>query len=396
VADIGTTSGTVAAGDHTHAGYQEADADLSSLASGIIGPVKGAGNGSGYSAAAYTDFVGLWALGSCTGYLKSDGNCDSGGAVGDIDDLPGDTVNDGYIDPGLVNPAVVRDEIGRVWSAAPTGDDLVVGMFYWANNEAAGWDPSNIAGTDDYQVMWSGSVWIPIQDVNGTFFMESISESVPIADADGTGTLTWSFAFSDARTATIPGDSSFTVATIPAAGSWKSIYVHPGAFRVDGTNCAAVTSAAINSGPYIYYTACSDAAGTIDVQVVMPENWDGGNLFIEPEVFSAEASPSGTIEFEISIQARGNDETINNTWVTTNGNAYFEDAETTATTVDTQYDFFKVKNKTAMAASGAGGDLLFVRLTRDNDDGTHDTSTQAIRVVGLKIFYLIDSFEERD
>lgn len=54
---IGTTSGTIAAGDHTHSGYLATGGDLDSLESGITGIVKGAGNGGGYSAAqAGTDY----------------------------------------------------------------------------------------------------------------------------------------------------------------------------------------------------------------------------------------------------------------------------------------------------------------------------------------------------
>ena len=49
-----------------------------------------------------------------------------------------------------------------------------------------------------------------------------------------------------------------------------------------------------------------------------------------------------------------------------------------------------------MAAGGAGGDQLFVKLTRDNDDATHDTSTQTINVLGVKVYYQIDDLDEKD
>lgn len=55
--EIGTASGTVAAGDHTHSGYLATGGDLDSLETGITGLVKGGGNGSGYGAAtAGTDY----------------------------------------------------------------------------------------------------------------------------------------------------------------------------------------------------------------------------------------------------------------------------------------------------------------------------------------------------
>jgi hypothetical protein len=279
-----------------------------------------------------------------------------------------------------------------------------VGAFYWADNDT--WDPASISGTDDYQVLWNGADFVPIQDINGNIFINSISESIPINDADGTGALQHSLAFSDTRTGTYPSDSDFTYVVIPSAGSlsaswaagygpWHSIYVHPGAFRVDGTNCKAVTSEAINSGPYIYYTECADAAGTIDFQIAMPDNWDGQAIYVEPHVFS-NVAPSGSIQFNAKFQARAHDATINNTWVSTNGEIYFEDAETAGTTVDTQYDVFKSKNKTAMDLNAAGGDMLFGQIARVADAGTHTVSTAAIRVMGIKIYYQVDELDEKD
>lgn len=188
------------------------------------------------------------------------------------------------------------------------------------------------------------------------------------------------------------GISGTTITYTP----WQAVYVAAAAFVCDGTNCSDPAAAQINSGPNQYYTTCSDAAGTIEFSIGMPENWDGGSIIIEPVVFSTEATPTGTIEWELSIQKCANDESIDNTWVTANGNVYFEDAETSNTTVDTQYDLFKCKNKTAMAAGGAGGDQLFIKLTRDNDDGTHDTSTQDINVLGIKVYYQVDALNEKD
>jgi len=179
---------------------------------------------------------------------------------------------------------------------------------------------------------------------------------------------------------------------------WKSVVVDASAFSVDGTICTTPAEVTINSGPKTWAVDCSsDDAGVFYFKIPnMPENWDGGSIIIELQVYSDEASPSGTIEWDMAIQARSNDETINNTWVTTNGEIYFEDAETSNTTVDTQYDVFHCKNKTAMSASGAGGDTLFVKGTRDNDDGTHDTSTQGIFILGATVYYQIDDQDEKD
>lgn len=178
---------------------------------------------------------------------------------------------------------------------------------------------------------------------------------------------------------------------------WQAIYVDAAALTPDGTICLAAAEQTLNSGPKTYVVDCSsDAAGTFEFKVGMPENWDGGSIIIEPIVISDEATPAGTIEFDMSIQARGNDELVDNTWVTTNGEVYFEDAETANTTVDTQWKKFKCKNKTAMAAAGAGGDTLYVKGTRDNDDATHDTSTQGVWLQGVKVYYQTDDMDEKD
>lgn len=84
-----TDPNTWAAAAHNHSGvYVEVDADLTSLAGGISGVVKGLGNGNGYSAAAYGDVVTLWASGSCSGYLKSDGTCSTPSGGVDVSGTP--------------------------------------------------------------------------------------------------------------------------------------------------------------------------------------------------------------------------------------------------------------------------------------------------------------------
>ena len=181
------------------------------------------------------------------------------------------------------------------------------------------------------------------------------------------------------------------------ADIWQAIGFDISLAIADSTNCLDVAEQTLNSGPVAYVVDCGEAAGTFQFKIPsMPENWDGGSIIIELVVISDEATPAGTIEFDMSIQARGSDELVNNTWVTTNGEIYFEDAETSDTTVDTQWKTFHCKNKTAMAAGGVGGDTLFVLGTRDSDDGSHDTSTQGIWVEGGTIYYQIDDLDEKD
>ena len=285
-------------------------------------------------------------------------------------------------------------DISATYQAADADLDSAAGgsaagnSKFWGTDGAGevGWiDQSTIIGTGiangtavGQLTQWDGDSWEPIDELADMAISGGTLNTLARWNADtdlDTGSLEWD-------------------GTAP----YKSVFVHPGAFKVDGTNCAAVTSGAINSGPYIYYTACTDAAGTIDFQVGMPENWDGGSLFFEPHVFSAEGTPAGTINFLASIQVRASDAVINNTWNSTNGAIYFEDAETANSEpgASDQYKFFKVKNKTAIAASGAGGSILFGRLSRVADAGAHTTSTQAIRVMGIKMFYVVDNLSEKD
>jgi len=192
------------------------------------------------------------------------------------------------------------------------------------------------------------------------------------------------------------GNHRSTYAWMTAFG-WKAISVDPSAFVCDGTNCTDPEKTQINGGPTTWMVCCADAAGVFEFKIPqMPDNWDGGDIHIMLDVYSAEGTPAGTISFLVELQARGHGVIIDNTWVTLNGAIYFEDAETAGTTVDIQYGLFQSENITAMAAAGAGRDVLFVRNTRDYDDATHDTSTQEIRILGATVFYKIDELEERD
>jgi len=198
-----------------------------------------------------------------------------------------------------------------------------------------------------------------------------------------------------------PPDSDFTIPATPVGKNvdldiWQSVDVDASAFSVDGTICTTPAEQTINSGPKTYICDCaSDGAGTFEFKIPnMPANWDGGNIGIELQLVSDEVTPAGTIEFDMSIESRGNDELIDGTWITLNGEIYFEDAETANTTVDTQYKTFHCATKSAMVAAGAGGDTLFVKATRHYDDATHDTSTQGVWIMGTTVYYQINSMNE--
>jgi len=169
---------------------------------------------------------------------------------------------------------------------------------------------------------------------------------------------------------------------------WQCVAISVAAMIADGTNASDPASEQINGGPHVWFSTVSDAAGTLDFGIPMPENWDGGNIYVEMVAGSNQSSPSGTVEFEVQAMARGNDDLINSTWLTT-VNCQFAD------NIDTQYDVV-IAESAVIACSGAGGDMLYVRLTRDNDDGTNDTSTQEVEVWGARVYYQIDDLDERD
>lgn len=81
------------------------------------------------------------------------------------------------------------DTIGWAYTAltaAPTGGALIAGKVYRANNDD--WDPITYAGTDDYFVLWTGSAWVGIVDINGNWLLSSTSlltAAAPTIDAAG-------------------------------------------------------------------------------------------------------------------------------------------------------------------------------------------------------------------
>ncbi|MFH0825300.1 MAG: hypothetical protein V2B18_21320 [Pseudomonadota bacterium] len=59
----------------------------------------------------------------------------------------------------------------KIWTAAPTGADLVVGKWYRADNDT--WDPISYAGTNDYYANWTGTAWVGVWDIVAGTWMTS-------------------------------------------------------------------------------------------------------------------------------------------------------------------------------------------------------------------------------
>lgn len=169
---------------------------------------------------------------------------------------------------------------------------------------------------------------------------------------------------------------------------WKSVGIDASAFIADSTGTNDPAELTINSGPTVYAVETTDADNNLQFSIPMPENWDGGNIYVELIGSSQEATPSGTLEFEIKVQARGDDDLINNTWVGPVNLQY-------AALVDTQYDV-QIAESAVLAAAGAGGDKLFVHAHRDYDDVTNCTSTQSFYINAARVYYQTDDMDERD
>lgn len=68
------------------------------------------------------------------------------------------------------------DTIGWAYTSLSAAPGVpVAGKVYWADNEAAGWDPVNYAGTDDYAVLYTGAAYVGIVDINGNMMVESLT-----------------------------------------------------------------------------------------------------------------------------------------------------------------------------------------------------------------------------
>jgi len=80
---------------------------------------------------------------------------------------------------------------GTARSSAPGSP--VAGTWYYADNEAAGWDPASIAGTVNYWVVYDGADYVAIIDEDGNLLIGGVrTKYIPIdsTDADDVYTTT--------------------------------------------------------------------------------------------------------------------------------------------------------------------------------------------------------------
>lgn len=178
-------------------------------------------------------------------------------------------------------------------SSAPTAPEA--GVIYWADNESAGWDPATVSGTDDYAALYTGSSYVAVIDINGNLLVSEISESILIADGDGTGALQWSFAFGATRTITIPGDADATIQFQPSEGGFadgdktKLDGIEASADVTDATNVAAAGAAM--EGSANTFTNTNDFSGgivRIPSSATLPATCSVGDQYMDTDATSGQ------------------------------------------------------------------------------------------------------------
>jgi hypothetical protein len=230
---------------------------------------------------------------------------------------------------------------------------------------------------------------------NDLLDINSIHEETKIRDADGTGSFRFAFNTTADRIITVAGDVDRTLPENPLGKSydhdiWQCYSIDSSALDVDGTGAIAPTSVQVYSSanyPKSYLVEFTDAANESQCKFIAPANWDGASVYVAIYVHSEESSPSGTVEFTVELQPRGTGEAFNTTW-TTPVTIQFGSA---ITTKGVAY----AAESAIIAASGAANDLVYIRLIRDHDDGTNDTSTTSIYLHALRMCFQINKMNER-
>lgn len=162
---------------------------------------------------------------------------------------------------------------------------------------------------------------------------------------------------------TIPGILTVQSKTW-GAGSWSS----------DGINCAEPVEVTINSGPKQFTVVCNDGAdGTFEGSWVLPDSFVQANDVNFSLKVIQTAADTGSVDGDIKIQCKGDDEQVDNTWETTNG-------VMDLTNVDGSNDISDIETSGNLdTGSGAedcdGGDAIYWHYTMDDSDTTSANTT---------------------
>lgn len=292
-----------------------------------------------------------------------------------------------------------------VWGGAVTVGDATPevqdGYVYDCTGATAITITNFVDSDGDHSEFTAGQTKIRLVMNSGNVIMD-FSDNTNIegnANTDFTGSTTQivmlEFKFIGTRWQCLNLNSGFSDPTTLSIAPWWEIYPIMGQqMNPDGTNCTAVTSAQINSGPKTLVSDCDDDAdGSIQFVAPMPNNWDGADasdelkLGITWVMYEAAGTNTETVIWKAKVQARGDGETVNNTW-----SSVFS-STTTFGASEAQYDTYYTEISIAEAVNGSGGDSLFGTIVRDTVTGS---DAHNVYVTGVKLYYKATKFDVHD
>jgi hypothetical protein len=134
---------------------------------------------------------------------------------------------------------------------------------------------------------------------------------------------------------------------------------------------------------------CTNAdGGVIGFELVMTDNWDGGDLFVRFDTVNVNAVPDEILNGNVLAQCRGTDEVINNTWGTAAISVDYTGETTNAT---------KPMEATVTpdcTTSCQGGDLCFIEFN-SLATGT-GTDFSEVYILMAEVGYPIEDNDEVD
>lgn len=163
----------------------------------------------------------------------------------------------------------------------------------------------------------------------------------------------------------------------------KYVFFPAGNLVGDGTNCPLAASAVtINSGPKTLTMICgSGGNGDMDVNAVMPRNWDGSDIYFEPS-YTQTAANTSAMNSDIKAQCRGAGETPSSTW---GSPVAIDDAAVTGSSAEDK----TLSAAVTPAGTCDGGDHLYARYTLDVTGTTTPEAT--LNFYGIGLYYFVKS-----
>ncbi|KKN82262.1 hypothetical protein LCGC14_0310750 [marine sediment metagenome] len=225
-----------------------------------------------------------------------------------------------------------------------------------SNNELRFYDNGNYVGFEAPALV-ANQIWVlPTADGAASTFLQT----------DGAGTLSWGTV--DDQDIVTTGMQQTIVLT---AGGGKESTTLP---------CAAPTVVEAGTNDVDYWVL-DFATGADEYAfwgpIPMPDNWDGDE--ITAVFYWTAASGSGTVEWNIQYLSRAEGEAIDAAWTATTS---------VTDTLTTAGDVHITSATSAVAAGGAGGELLFIRVHRDVSG---DNLGVDARLIAVKLEYTVSA-----